>query len=252
MTPYYDDGTVTIWNADCRDVLPLLEPESVDLVVTSPPYNLGANTWDMGGGGRRKRESGIGYIGHVDAMPEAEYRAWQQDILRECFNVVAAGGSCFYNHKPRTLRGRLISPLAWLDGRVIGWTVRQEIVWDRGSTMNHEPTLFWPEDERVYWLTKGCPKRPPRPIGISTVWRLAPEQSSNPHPAPFPVSLASRCISAITQPGDLILDPFGGSGTTARAALDLGRRCILIEREEKYCEIAVSRLSQQVLPLDVA
>ena len=69
------------------------------------------------------------------------------------------------------------------------------------------------------------------------------------HPTQKPEALMRQFIAHTTNPGDLILDPFMGSGTTLRAAKDLGRRAIGIELEEKYCEIAVKRLAQQVLPL---
>jgi site-specific DNA-methyltransferase (adenine-specific) len=62
-----------------------------------------------------------------------------------------------------------------------------------------------------------------------------------------PIELMRELVSLFTDPGELILDPFMGSGTTLRAAKDLGRRAIGIELEEKYCEIAVQRLAQEVL-----
>jgi DNA modification methylase len=69
------------------------------------------------------------------------------------------------------------------------------------------------------------------------------------HPTQKPVALMRWILTKWSKPGDLILDPYMGSGPVARACLDLGRRYIGVELEERYCEIAVSRLSQQVLPL---
>jgi site-specific DNA-methyltransferase (adenine-specific) len=74
-------------------------------------------------------------------------------------------------------------------------------------------------------------------------------RGAKPHPTTKPEPLMAELIALFTDPGDLILDPFGGSGTTAVAAKRLGRRCILIEREEKYCAVAVSRLRQGALGL---
>ena len=82
-----------------------------------------------------------------------------------------------------------------------------------------------------------------------TVWRMTPPSDIDGHPCPFPVTLAVRCISATTRPSETVLDPFMGSGTTLLAAKSLGRRAIGIEIEERYCEIAAQRCSQEVLGL---
>ena len=80
------------------------------------------------------------------------------------------------------------------------------------------------------------------------IWNIPPETSiRNGHPAVFPERIPKDHILSWTNPGDLILDPFMGSGTTVRSAMDLGRKCIGIEIEEKYCEIAARRLQQEVL-----
>jgi site-specific DNA-methyltransferase (adenine-specific) len=77
----------------------------------------------------------------------------------------------------------------------------------------------------------------------STVWQLAPASREG-HPAPFPVELARRCVRLATWPGEVVLDPFAGSGTTLVAARQLGRRAIGIEPSERYCQLAVARLAQ--------
>lgn len=76
------------------------------------------------------------------------------------------------------------------------------------------------------------------------IWRIKPE-SNNAHPAPFPLELAERCISATT--AEFILDPFSGSGTTARAAKNLGRKYLGIELSEKYCEMARNRVNETLI-----
>jgi modification methylase len=78
----------------------------------------------------------------------------------------------------------------------------------------------------------------------STVWQLSPARRDGSHPAPFPLELARRCIRLSTWPGEVVLDPFAGSGTTLLAARQLGRRAIGIEASEAYCELAATRLSQ--------
>lgn len=83
------------------------------------------------------------------------------------------------------------------------------------------------------------------------IWRFGIEQSRE-HPTQKPLSLMSHILRVSSRHGELVLDPFMGSGTTLRAAKDLGRRAIGIEREEKYCEVAARRMGQEVLPLFAA
>ena len=130
----------------------------------------------------------------------------------------------------------LIHPTAWL-GRVEGWTLRQEIVWDREVTHNHSATLFWPVDERVYWLTKGKP-RLEGPIGMPTVWRFHGPRPHTWHPAPFVEELPRRCLEAVGRPGIVVLDPFAGSCTTLKAAAGMGYEAIGVDRCAEYLERA--------------
>jgi DNA modification methylase len=85
--------------------------------------------------------------------------------------------------------------------------------------------------------------------GHHAYWEHGVERVAREHPTQKPESLMREIVTQFTDAGDLILDPFGGSGTTAVAAKRLGRRCIFVEREEKYCEIAAKRLSQGALDL---
>ena len=130
----------------------------------------------------------------------------------------------------------LIHPTAWL-GRVEGWTLRQEIVWDREVTHNHSATLFWPVDERVCWLTEGKP-RLEGPIGMPTVWRFHGPRPHTWHPAPFVEELPRRCLEAVGRPGIVVLDPFAGSCTTLKAAAGMGYEAIGVDRCAEYLERA--------------
>jgi len=210
---------------------------SVDLIITSPPYNLGAAHWPMGGAGNTPREAGIGYDIANDAMEENEYQDWQIKVINEMWRVAKDGASFFYNHKVRHAAGSIIHPMDWL--RKTLWDIRQEIIWDRGSTHNHSSTLFWQQDERIYWLTKGTPKIDSRTIGIPSVWRIPftdvrPE--NNWHPAPFPIEIPETLIKIVTSAEAVVLDPFMGSGTTLIAATKSGRNSIGVEISSDYIE----------------
>lgn len=211
-----------------------LADESVDIIVTSPPYNLGNGDMPMGGHGRQRREAGIGYN---DDLPDEQYQRWQLAVLDELYRVARPGASLFYNHKTRTKDGVLQHPLLWLC-RVEGWTLRQEIIWDREVTHNHSASLFWPVDERIYWFTKGRPALSPEPIGMPTVWRFHGPQPHTWHPAPFVEELPRRCLQAVGRPGAVVLDPFAGSCTTAKVAIDMGYEAIAIDVCAEYLERA--------------
>jgi modification methylase len=221
-----------------------LADASVDLIITSPPYNLNRDNWPMGGaddlGGRIPRGDGIGYDNYQDGQPQEVYQAWQISVLQELYRVATPGASLFYNHKPRTKNGALIHPIEWLSSPDNPWTIRQEIIWDRGSTHNHSKYLFWPEDERIYWLTKGKPELPDRPVGMSTVWKFHGPVASTWHPAPFDEELPRHCIEAVGRDGITVLDPFAGSCTTARVALEYGYDAVAVDISSDYLQRAAT------------
>jgi len=230
---HFDDDAVlpTLQVGSASDLA--LESESVDVIITSPPYNLGHGNWKMGGEGRETRDDGIGYY---DDRDEAEYQAWQLETFEELYRVADQGASFFYNHKLRQTDGQVIHPMDWIRDESNPWTLRQEIVWDRKSTHNHSPTIFWPVDERVYWLTKGDPHIPEGGTGMETVWRFHGPEANTDHPAPFPDELPRRCIEAVASDGDVILDPFGGSMTTCEVAAKLGYESIGVDVDPEWVQ----------------
>ena len=254
--PYYDDGLVTLYHGDCREIMPTLEP--VDLVFTSPPYNLGVNPggtfghWEDGGirGGNTKWagvvEAGIDYDGHADSMPPEEYREWQQDVLRACWDRLTDRGAIYYNHKPRVQ-----ASTAWLPLELNpGLPLRQIITWARAGGTNFAPTHYVPTYEWIMVFAKPAFRLKDRGAsGIGDVWRV-PQDNGNPHPASFPIGLPGRAIET-TRPAT-VLDPFCGSGTTLRAAKDAGVRAVGVEANERYCAMAARRLAQGSLFEDAA
>ncbi len=220
---------------DVLEVLRTLPDESVDLGITSPPYNKKGR-----GGGRLVPK--VIYNSYSDNMPEAEYQRWQIEVLNELFRVTKEGGSFFYNHKVRHEGGKAIHPLTWFLNTK--WTLWQEIVWDRGIAGNIRGWRFWQIDERVYWLVKGKPKRLSRKHAeLSNVWRISPETGHREHPAVFPLELPARIIYSVLEdkPG-IVIDPFCGTGTTLVAAKLLGKNYIGIEIDPHYAMYARKRL----------
>jgi DNA modification methylase len=249
MKPYYDDGQITLYCGRCEDILPTLEP--VDLIVTSPPYNMGLVP---GGNGRGMYKPGAsnkagrfrdGYGQHDDAMPQDEYDDWQRKVIALCMDVLAERGAIFYNHRLRVEHGELRWPL----GLDFGFPLRKMIVWDRGTGIDVNLRNFCTAFEAIFLLAKPEFRLVDHAAsGMSDVWRLGMETEDLGHPAPFPVSLPQKALLATG--ARTVLDPFCGSGTTLKAALNLGRRAIGVELEERFCEITVKRLAQGVL--DVA
>lgn len=223
------------------DVLREIPSNTVDVGVTSPPYN------------KQEKQKGwlvknVVYDAYKDAVPEAEYQQDQIDVLNEIHRVTTAGGSFFYNHKVRWTKGSMHHPMDWL--RKTKWTIRQEIIWDRMLAANIRGWRFWQVEERIYWLYKpindaliGKELRS-SDAKLTSVWRGVPENGRrNPHPAPFPLWVPARAI--ISMLGDtpgVVLDPYVGSGTTAVAAKLLGHNYIGIDRSEHYLEMAQSRI----------
>ncbi len=235
--PYFSRDGITIYCADCRDILPLLEPGTVDLVLTDPPYqsldvevSVGATTRLVGrdqlAGKRLASSNGKRWFSTLPSNELGMIVAEFQRILKPSgalyvFADVKSGLELFPSLRPANV-------LVWDKGEIgMGYNWRRM----------HEWIAFCPMAEHKL-----------RDKGMGDVLRFR-GVSKKQHPTEKPSSLLTRVIRNSTGIDDLIVDPFLGSGSLLRAALDLGRKAIGIEIEEKYCEIAVKRLQQSVLPL---
>ena len=231
------------------EVLRKFPSNSIDIVVTSPPYNLKNSTGNGmkdGRGGKWANAALIdGYENYDDCMPNEEYAKWQHDVLLELVRVIKDDGAIFYNHKWRVQAGLI------QDRRDIVYDVplRQIIIWKRKGGINFNAGYFLPTYEVIYLIAKKDFKLRPQANSYGDVWEIMQEQR-NDHPAPFPVELIDRIISSTT--GQIILDPFMGSGTTAVVAAGLGRDFIGIEKSAKYCESALERLERNKINPEVA
>lgn len=253
MKPYYQDDLVTIYHGDSTDVLSehlseYAEPNLGQIVVTSPPYNMGLTPGGNGrgmyrpGGNNKGGRFRDGYDDHDDAMPQDEYDAWQRDVLSLLWQTIPADGAIFYNHKQRVEHGVARLPL----GLDFGIPLRQIITWDRGTGIGVNRRHFCSVSEFVFLFAKpDFALRDHSASGRGDVWRLGMAQEDYGHPAPFPVSLPATVIA--TTAARSVLDPFAGTGTTLRAAVDAGVKAVGIEKAERYCEIAAKRMQQRAL-----
>lgn len=227
-----------IHHGDCLDVMGKMPSESVNVIVTSPPYNLlntSSNSLPYGDSWDNARLI-EGYSEYKDNMPHDEYVKWQRNCLSEMMRILAPKGCIFYNHKWRTQKGLLQDRADIVDG----FPVRQIIIWDRGSGTIFSRNFFVPSYEVIYLIVKPGFQVSKAKNSVRDVWRIN-HARNNPHPAPFPVELARLCIESTT--GDIVLDPFIGSGTTGVAAKQLGRHYIGIDQSEEYCKMARERIA---------
>ena len=204
---YYQEDGIVIYCGDCRDILPLFEDKSFDLVLTDPPYGIGKEDWDT------------------------NYPEWCEDLafsvsetvcimvgqwnIPQCIKQMGDRYSwMFAGYKPMAMtRGRM-GINKWLSA-IIGGKIK-----NRGC------------DAKKFNL-------------------YIDGENGNYHSCQKPLGFVRLLIEQLSEPHDIILDMFMGSGTTPRASLDLNRKCIGIEIEEKYCEIAKKRLSQSVMRLEL-
>lgn len=231
---------------DCFEVMKGMPDNSVDLVVTSPPYNKGyydkhkphkSDVW---------RQRNIIYGNFKDNLKPYEYINQQTMLLSELCRVLKPNGSIFYNHKVIIANHKAIFP-----EYVFNFNVRQIIIWSRKNTPQLAPIRFLPTTEYIYWITKKNiqPKFYNKNLIFdSEIWEFSAKPTKN-HPAPFPIELPKNCILATTAKGDIVLDPYMGIGTTAIACKGLGRRYIGIEINLEYCEIARRRVNATPEPL---
>jgi site-specific DNA-methyltransferase (adenine-specific) len=229
VKPYYDEDGITIYHGDCRDVLPSV---TADVLVTDPPYgvDLETKTSDYRGSknfdnGKSLRASKL-YDDDPDYVRRLISQAIPIALSVTSRGVVFSGVKMMFAYPEPSWVGCVFTPNG--AGRC-SW----------GFVCMH-PILFYGKDPA---LQDGKGSLP------SSFRTEQPNLEHFDHPCPKPLSWMKWAIARATRDGESIVDPFMGSGTTLRAAKDLRRRAIGIEIEERYCEIAVKRLAQRVLPL---
>lgn len=225
--------------------------ETIDLIFTSPPYNIGSKSPRIDGrrknGGYDPKSYGA-ITGYADNLSEDEYQRQQVEFLRWAARALKDDGTLVYNHKPRRKNGVMIHPMQWLL-QCPDLTLMEEIIWDRGSTHNHANRLFWPTTERLYVFRKS--EGTYRFLNGDHLefrddhWEIplnSRKATDKGHACPFSDRLTKNVIRAFSDPGDLVCDPYSGSGTTAGVALDLGRSFVGSELDRNYYRESLKRL----------
>ena len=233
-----------IYVEDCLATLDRMEDNSIDLIITSPPYNRGfynkhkkRSKWDL----CPTKSRVITYGDFDDNMSPEDYENWQREVISKCLMKLKPTGSLFYNHKDILCEHLTIHP-KW----VYDFPLKQTIIWDRGNTLTVGKDYFYPITEWIFWLKKDPEARPffnrKEADFQKCIWKFSAEHSNN-HPAPFPIELPQNIIKSCSKEGDIVYDPFMGSGTTALAAKMLGRHYIGSELNPEYAQMSEERLN---------
>lgn len=264
---YKNTNQITLYRGDCINLLKKIPDESVDLVITSPPYCIGK--------------------AYEDPNNDIESFKMQHNIIfKDLYRVVKPGGSICWQVGYHISK-ECIVPLDCIIYDIFTSSsinfdyplvLRNRIIWTFGHGLN-SVNRFSGRHETIMWFTKGkqtvfnldsvrVPQKYPgkkyykgskkgmlsgNPLGKnpSDVWDIpnvkAKHVEKTIHPCQFPVALPQRLIKALTNQGDLVLDPFMGSGTTGVAALLESRRFAGAELNDEYYAISVDRIKEAIL-----
>ncbi|MHC4501834.1 MAG: DNA-methyltransferase [Planctomycetota bacterium] len=260
MKPYYDHKGITIYCGDCREVLPELAEASIHVVVTSPPYG-DVRTYE---GGRKPEE-------------------WL-DVIDALYRPLGPGGVCMWNVADQTVDGSEIGTPYRQALRFLaaGFNLHDTMIYVKRGVTFPDANRYHNAFEFMFVASKGAPAhfngiedrrnryagttihglerqrdgrktKPSRDgsriptFGLRYNWWEMSNRQRSEHPATMPPAMARDHILTWSAPGEIVLDPFAGSGTTLDEARAQQRRSIGIEIEEKYCEIAANRLAQETL-----
>lgn len=253
--PYFENKDFLLYNGDCTELMSKLPPNLINTTITSPPYNIGKE--------------------YEKIMTVEDYINWCSSWIEQIYNLTKKDGSLLLNlgYLEVKDKGRNV-PIPYLLWDKTPFYLIQEIIWNYGAGVSCRKILS-PRNEKILWYVKDennytfnlDPIRDPNvkypnqkkngklrcnPLGKnpSDVWQIAKVTSGSKrsskertkHPAQFPNELIDKFVQGFSNPNDIILDPFIGSGTTAEMSLKYGRKCIGFEIRNDYCEITVDRI----------
>jgi len=239
-----------IIHGDCIDVMSEFPDNCIDLVVTSPPYNVG-----------------IPYDEYVDKKEWAEYYSWCEKWLSQLYRILKNDGRCCINHYiggigDSEYRTPPLMEINTIATHKVGFNHNSLAVWTDRTLTKRTAWGSWRSASAPYisspfegililykdtWRKNNGGETEITPSefmrACSGVWNIRPETDNNDNPAPFPIELPERCIKLLSYKDDIVIDPFVGGGTTAVAAKRLDRRYIGIDISKNYCRIARHKIA---------
>lgn len=234
-TEIFNAKGVRLYQGDAREIVPALEPEAIDLVLADPPYGISLDTKNKARGrGRADHNVPEGlerfnrHIAIVNDYPPIyeDDRPFDPTYLLKFPRLILFGGNYYADKLPN-------SP-SWL-------------VWDKLNGLSSKREIGFNDaaDFEMAWTNLGGAAKiiPHRWTGLM---KESEQRDKRVHPSQKPILLMQHIIRYWTKPGDLILDPYAGSGPVPIAALREGRRCIAIEIMPEYCEITRKRLEAEL------
>ncbi len=230
MNPYYEEKDLSIYCGDCIEVMKEMPEESIDLVVTSPPYGIG-----------KAYETQQAFDGLIKLI---------HNFIRESTRILKSNGQLTINFDDLFVRRYHIGKDYFEAATKNGLEFSGNRIWKKDPTWMNSPWIScsnYPVIEWEYIWTFSKGRRPLRKefarFANRGIWEFRSVRSFKKHPAEFPEGLPKRAMLVYTEPGDVVLDPFLGSGTTLAACKELNRKGIGIELSKEYCEIAKNRIS---------
>jgi site-specific DNA-methyltransferase (adenine-specific) len=220
VKPYFEKNGIVIYHGDCHDIMPQLGP--VHSLITDPPFGID--------------------FGHATWPDDPEcYGTLIQWLVDAATKVVPLGWCFVFQAMPNVGRFHEWFPEGW---RIFAACKNFAQIRPNGIWHSWDPVVFWANNQKPGRIGKVC-----RDYFVGNVAGAFGERVN--HPCPRPLDTMEYIVSISVPEHGTVLDPFMGSGTTLVAAKILGRSAIGIEIEERYCEIAVERLSQTTVSLFV-
>jgi len=231
VTPYYRQDDLVIYQGDARQILPTLGQGIARLILTDPPYNISVPD-DIVFSDRADMTRDFG---------QWDYGWNPEDLLIPAADLLYPGGSLL-----SFCSDWMISEFKETERL----KSRGTIVWEKTNPSPAARPGYVSATEWIVWLVKHGKPAVWNADGFTVNIERHPVCRNKRHPTQKPEGLIERFMLRHSNKGDLVIDPYMGSGTTLRAAKNLGRRAIGIELEEKWCELAAKRLGQNVLDLE--
>lgn len=230
MTPYYDDGQCVIYHGDCRDVADSLARESVDLLLTDPPY-------------------GMAFVSGWTAAQTTVRSDGIRQGVRVVRGALNALSGTFANDMHALVFCHWESWPDFYENLCHLFPIRNALVWSKSGGGMGDLRHEYAKDYEIVLFGARSRGRELRGKRVGAVISGHTRVPGSERHVPFqkPVSLLAELVERHAPDDGMVLDPFMGSGSTLEAAKLLGRRCIGVELDERYCEIAANRLAQGVL-----